>query len=588
MTISSAKRVIGIIGGGPRALTVIERLTAYAVSGGTSTNVVVIDDYDPGAGMLWQTALPGTLITNTLAADNSVFPGHDLQPPVPILRPRSVFEWGQAMVAGEVEISGLGVATEAIVEEAAMMQPTSFPSRRFLGCYLRWHFQELQKHSSPQLTISHRRARVVEIEPQSDGRHALRLQEKNGRSTLLVDAVVLATGHTANHLDASQRILAEAAHKAGLDYRTPGFIEDHLSPTLPAGRNVFIRGAGLHFHDLLALLTVGRGGHFVTQPNGNLVYIAGGDEPRLLVTSRSGLPYLARPSALLTYDVSALHNRIAQSVAKGRDHFGRNIWPLIQDELLAAAYSSRRDVDLAALITSMTDPLSGRHFPTVSALNQTILERLEEDIQAASVSRSHPSKIMAEIMRTLAGPLGRLRSVKEFASGPECAACPDWSWYERAVAALGSGPPVIRIRELVALMHAGIVTFIGRNANIEVKGGAFRAFVSDAQQVEASILVEARAPLRRAVYSSEPVLVNLLRRGQARFKMTGEQNTGALDHDLSYRLIDQLGHSHKSIFAIGLPILGADFSTATEVVPGSQAKHASSASIIARALLHDF
>ena len=56
-----------------------------------------------------------------------------------------------------------------------------------------------------------------------------------------------------------------------------------------------MRGMGLGFIDLMALLTEGRGGRFTPDPRpdepGRLSYRPSGREPRLWVGSRRGVPY---------------------------------------------------------------------------------------------------------------------------------------------------------------------------------------------------------------------------------------------------------------------------------------------------------
>lgn len=50
---------------------------------------------------------------------------------------------------------------------------------------------------------------------------------------------------------------------------------------------------GLAAHDVLAQLTLGRGGRYIRTPEG-LTYIASGEEPKIYMYSRSSIPFRAR------------------------------------------------------------------------------------------------------------------------------------------------------------------------------------------------------------------------------------------------------------------------------------------------------
>ncbi|MER7370409.1 FAD/NAD(P)-binding protein, partial [Nonomuraea wenchangensis] len=108
---------------------------------------------------------------------------------------------------------------------------------------------------------------------ESAGRQLVRLL---GGGILEADAVVLAQGHPGPDLE-----------------------------NVPAGEPVLVRGAGRAFTDLLAPLTVGRGGRFTRGPQGEPVYLPGGLEPLLYVGSRRGVPHHARPGYELAGEARA-------------------------------------------------------------------------------------------------------------------------------------------------------------------------------------------------------------------------------------------------------------------------------------------
>jgi hypothetical protein len=57
---------------------------------------------------------------------------------------------------------------------------------------------------------------------------------------------------------------------------------------------VVVRGLGLTFYDVCARLTADRGGKFVRDETGTVVYEPSGEEPQIYAGSRSGLPFPAR------------------------------------------------------------------------------------------------------------------------------------------------------------------------------------------------------------------------------------------------------------------------------------------------------
>ena len=62
---------VGIVGAGPRGLSVLERLCANASPAGLQVHVV--DPYPPGAGRVWRTEQSRHLLMNTVAAQVSMF-----------------------------------------------------------------------------------------------------------------------------------------------------------------------------------------------------------------------------------------------------------------------------------------------------------------------------------------------------------------------------------------------------------------------------------------------------------------------------------------------------------------------------------
>ena len=98
--------------------------------------------------------------------------------------------------------------------------------------------------------------------------------------TVVVDHVIVTSGHTANQADDVD---------TSLDPYPVGAYVD----TIPTAATVAVSGMGLVALDVVTALTVGRGGGFV-EDGGGLRYRPSGREPRLQLFCRSGLPFTAK------------------------------------------------------------------------------------------------------------------------------------------------------------------------------------------------------------------------------------------------------------------------------------------------------
>src|SRR5699024_1868706 len=119
--------------------------------------------------------------------------------------------------------------------------------------------------------------------------------ELEGRAPLAADLLLLAAGHTDSRPAAASHELAAFARRHGAVYLPPAQASDAPLDLLAPREDVIVRGMGLAFIDLMALLTQGRGGSFTPDPRpgepGRLRYHPSGQEPRLWVGSRRGVPY---------------------------------------------------------------------------------------------------------------------------------------------------------------------------------------------------------------------------------------------------------------------------------------------------------
>ena len=140
-----------------------------------------------------------------------------------------------------------------------------------------------------------------------------RITLDNG-TTILADATVLAIGWADTTPDALESFTASAVdmHPA-LTWVRPGNPADQQISQIPSWEEsqeeVLVRGLGMGFFDLMAMLTIDRGGRFIpdTEARSGLRYEPSGREPKLVVTSHHGYPYQPKPASALCHPRPGFH-----------------------------------------------------------------------------------------------------------------------------------------------------------------------------------------------------------------------------------------------------------------------------------------
>lgn len=85
-----------IVGAGPRGLSALERLCANerALRSHVDVTIHVVDPHLPGAGGVWRTDQARHLLTNTVAAQITVFTDGSSRIAGPVETGPSLYEWG--------------------------------------------------------------------------------------------------------------------------------------------------------------------------------------------------------------------------------------------------------------------------------------------------------------------------------------------------------------------------------------------------------------------------------------------------------------------------------------------------------------
>ncbi|GLV74642.1 FAD/NAD(P)-binding protein [Streptomyces hygroscopicus] len=563
---------IVIVGAGPRATGLIERIAANApelYGDGTPLALHLVDPHPPGGGRIWRPDQSPLLWMNSMAEDVTIFTDESVEREGPLRPGPSLAEWARQVREADLP--------PELAAEAAALTGQSFATRRLQGAYLRWAYERSVAALPLGTTVHEHRDRAVRVTGPRDGRQQVWLEGRT--APLTADAVVLALGHLDAEPDAEQRALAAFAAEHGLVHLPPEFTADSDLSGLRPGEPVIVRGLGLAFVDLVVLLTEGRGGRYERAPGGELVYRPSGREPVLYTGSRRGVPYHAKIGYSLSGErppvprffgpaqVDALLSR------PERPDFRRDVWPLIAKELGFAHYHRLFTVhpertagewpafeekyaacppgspELDALVTAavpdpadrldldaLDHPLAGLRFPTEEALQQGLRAHIEADLARRHDPAHSPDLAVFLALLSVYGQLIRLGDIG--------------GWWHGFFSFLASGPPGPRLEQLLALSRAGVIRFLGAETVVTTDPlrGVFRAGSASVpgHVVEARALVEARLPEPTVDHSRDTLLRSLHRDGAAATP-AGLLAVSPADA----RILDRAGRPHPRRFALG-------------------------------------
>ncbi|SDN90992.1 FAD-NAD(P)-binding [Lentzea jiangxiensis] len=558
-------RSLVVIGGGPRAAGLLERIAAQSPS--LELAVHVVDPHPPGAGRVWRHAQSPLLRMNSMAEDVTVFTDDSFDGEGPVRPGPSLAEW--------IDID-----------------PTSFPSRQVQSGYLSWFFEHVRESLPPNISVTVHRATASKVV-------GTRVWLDDG-SSLDADVLVLALGHLDAEPEPEHRKLAEHAAEHGLVYVPPLYSADADLSAVTG--HVVLRGFGLAFIDLMVLLTEGRGGRYV-RSGGRLAYVPSGAEPTLYVGSRRGVPYHSKTGYRLQGPRPPLPHFFVADALRGRDlDFRDDVWPLMAKEIawghyhelftghpglvgmpfveFATSFSAlpwyseeMRELEALAVpdpadridFEQLDRPLAGVTFATAEEFQEHLRSYVEADV----ARRSDP-RYSADLGAFLAllSVYGQLAGLMPFDG-----------WWHGYFSYLASGPPPDRLEELLALSRAGIVRFLGADMWVEAVEGAFAAgSATTPDVVRANGLIEARLPTHSLSRTADPVLRSLRAVGDV-----SEDAAGLVRVSPVGRLVDERGEEDPVRFAVGPYTTGKAFAAFAR--PGTNAPAFRQNDVLAREVL---
>jgi hypothetical protein len=455
---------IAIVGVGPWGLAVLDRLvTAASRQPRLALTVHLIDPDEPGPG-LHKPQQEDFLLLNTVTGQLDSFSARHFGEP-PLTGAMPFIDWLRE--ARDIEADANG-----------------FLPRALFGDYLRHVHAVLCDNAPSHMRILQVRQRALDVSLAADAKARVRLGDG---SALTVDHVFLCTGHG-------------LAHAAGGQAPSPAKPIDPyplapLQARIEAGSAVGISGTGLAAVDVVAALTVGRGGRFVREEDGMLHYLPGGREPVMFVHSRSGTPFACRPAqsldlsgsfapifcteaylalrraargpaglqldedllAVLAAEMRAAYLMRALALSQGADAAAA-----CRRALAVLAPAEVRDFCEAALPSmawfspeTLLAPSPSPSFPGAADFNAAFAARLRFDVEEARKGEAHsPYKYAVELLRVLRG---FIRQAVEFDALAPASRHRFFDVVAPRISQLVVGPPIARGLEWLALMRAGLL-----------------------------------------------------------------------------------------------------------------------------------
>lgn len=621
MTQPDSPAALAIVGMGPRGISTVERLAAHLRARPDSPRVILhlIEDSQPGAGRIWDTTQTRTLCMNTLAGAVTLFtePGSTVS--APVLEGPILYEWIQLLRG---QRAGISPAVQALYDahpaaanasfrgELDATRPESNPSRALYGAYLRWAYEVALAQLPEHVEVRHHHTRAVSITP--EGHEDLITLADD--TELRAAATVLASGWQVPGPTEEERALAQATAEHPLHWVRPDNPVEQPLSQIPAGEKVLVRGLGMGFFDVMALCTIDRGGVFHADPTtaSGLRYEASGREPHFVVSSGRGYPYIPKseyhalpPKAGLVRFRAALSRWKEDSRNSSTElDFSRVLLPAIVRDAYAEYYQTQARVNPAALdwtleeilqridgtelaaadvagqadelrqalegasaepldLAHWAQPLRGTEKLSQEELQRTVTAGLAGDITEAVAAADSPLKSALWVISSarkpssIAGSFGRMTWESRTGAYAELMAFGQM---------VGSGPPLFRTRQLLALAEAGLVTFLGPRPQLDWGEEGF-SLRSGARSASSAWLVDAWMHSPDVRRPADPLAVSLRERVRP-FADHGHP-TGSPETTWRRRVVRPDGSEDPRLHIIGIPTYSQWPDTTISPMPGT-------------------
>jgi hypothetical protein len=426
---------------------------------------------------------PAYLWLNTVAAQATAFCDEHMASGGPALGGLDFLNWARRR--GVDAVLGEGRSGHDV-------RGDDYLPRRLFGEYMRWAADETLGSAPGWVSIETAARTAVDLRPTSTG--ALISLDDGTRHE--VDLAIVTTGHGV------RRPATSAPREMWEAYPLPDTVARAAS-----NDHVGVVGMGLTAVDVIAALTIGRGGTFSSERD--LQYVRSGDEPQIVIWSTTGWLPCARPAnprlapkpvkGMLTLDSVAARRR---SCPGGRLDFWHDLMPLILDQVLSGLpHEGQRQAARNVLGVG-----KGR-WRDAAEYSREVVEQASWDLLEAR--RGLGVSAFKEQMETLRDCREVFRAAVS-APGLTDQGHRDFFRYLPAMANRAAvGPQMERLEEVLALMRAGVVS-LGPGASPTVTRDGSRWLVrSTSFDVESSThvdhLVRAHLDWPRAVAGVDPL-----------------------------------------------------------------------------------
>ena len=544
-----APLAVALVGAGPTAASLLERIAASLpeLLPDQPLQIHLVDPHRAGTGRVWRPDQHSLLWMNSMAEDVTLFVDDSVDCAGPPFDGPTLHDW-----AHEVDDDTLrALAPTELYDEIRGLSEMSFPTRRVQSVYLDWFHHQVVGALPPHVEVITHLAAAIDLFDVDD-RQTIVMDDG---SSIVADVVVMCLGHLDALPDDTGAELAAFAEERGLAFVPCGHTAEQDLSVLAPGADVLVVGFGQAFTDLVALVTEGRGGRFHEANDGTLTYEPCGFEPVLHVGSRRGVPYRSKMTYRLQAPLAPLPHflgpdTIAALLASATPlDFFADVLPLVAKEIgwayyheLFVAHPDRttmtwdefaplyeavpRGHELAALLRSavidpddlfdiatLDQPLADVQFVDGESLHQYVTEHIAADVARRTDPR-HSADLaaftamlgMAEPLRLIAPrvtPRSRLEGIS--------------TWWLSFFMYYASGPPPARLRQLLALVDAGLVRCVGADMRVapDPESGTFvGTSTSHGDTISATAFIDARIARPSVSRSTSVLLRRLHTRGE--------------------------------------------------------------------------
>lgn len=564
--------VVGIVGLGSRGLSVLERLLTLApLQGDRRLELHIFEPNEPGCGV-HDPRQHDYLLLNTIACQLSMFPDHIANGSPFVRQGPSFYEWCRQR---DIRIDANGKQDPVA---GRPVQQTDFLPRSLLGAYLHWFYQEITANMGENISLTLHRELAISLDQDADG------YVIHGESGIAVrlDRLFLTQGHTGQ--------LQQAISKQHIQDIYP--LPERMAPVRPQDE-VGIEGFGLASMDVLAALSSGRGGRFIRQAGQNVTYLASGQEPKITLFSRTGLPFRVRPDTTpsrVRHQPLFLTRRTLATLRarrnQGQLNLEQDLLPLLFDEMRAAYYLTQIETQHTPSAPIWRDTLiAAFHAGTLAdswVLLESVMGKLDldalllhavpaqyrgegyadwvkafikADLAMGQLGLAHsPHKAALEIWRDLRDTL---RSIIDFAGLDDESHRSFFQQWTPLINRMVAGPQKERHQDLLALMDAGIVKVAPPHSRFiwSEEHGVFHASQDKAMQL--TWLISARQSRSTLDNSSDALLCSLGEKGMLSRHSGARQGELRIDQD--YHPINVQGETLTRIWLLGPLLEGATY-----------------------------